>query len=238
MVGFDRLEYVGHTVGSGTVGVLPNNIVKIRDAQRPTTKKSVRSFNGLVNYYRDYIPRLSEIMFPLTELTRKGQPNIVQWSDNCEKAFQTLKQLLTSEPILQLPDFDKLFVIQVDASDIAVGAALLQEYGTKLLPVAYASKKLLPRERLYPIVEKECLAVVFAVQKFHCYIYGKRFTLQTDHLPLLSMRQSKIANDRIMRWTLLLQIYDMNIEYIKGSDNVVADYLSRSMCDTFNKCTS
>jgi hypothetical protein len=168
-------------------------------------------------------------MIPLTDLTKKGQPNLVVWTEECEKAFVKLKELLTSEPILQLPDLEKPFVIQVDASDNAVGAVLLQDSAIQLLPVAYASKKLTTAEQRYPIIEKECLAIVFAVHKFNKYVYGRHFTLQTDHSPLVAMRRNRIANDRIMRWSLLLQTYDMDIQYIRGSDNVIADYLSRSM---------
>jgi hypothetical protein len=220
---------VGHVIGTGRVGVLPENIEKVRKASRPLTKKAVRSFNGLVNYYRNHVPNLAEIMIPLTDLTKKGQPNLVVWTEECEKAFVKLKELLTSEPILQLPDLEKPFVIQVDASDNAVGAVLLQDSAGQLLPVAYASKKLTTAEQRYPIIEKECLAIVFAVHKFNKYVYGRHFTLQTDHSPLVAMRRNRIANDRIMRWSLLLQTYDMDIQYIRGSDNVIADYLSRSM---------
>jgi len=229
MFGFEQLDYVGHVIGTGRVGVLPENIEKIKMAKRPLTKKAVRSFNGLVNYYRNHVPNLSQLLYPLTELTKKGQPNTVIWTEECEQAFLTLKEVLTSEPILQLPDLTKLFVVQVDASDNAVGAVLLQESDGILLPVAYASKKLTSAEQRYPIIEKECLAVVYAVHKFNKYLYGRHFVLQTDHSPLVAMRKNRIANDRIMRWSLLLQSYDMEIQYIRGSDNVIADYLSRSM---------
>ena len=103
----------------------------------------------------------------------------------------------------------------------------MQDYDGQLLPVVYASRKLMPRETVYATVEKECLAVVFAVQKFKNYLYGRKFILQTDHQPLIVMNHGKVANDRIMRWSMLLQPYNMRLEYIKGSSNVVADYLSR-----------
>ena len=225
MFGFQGLDYVGHTIDGNNVGVLGENVEKIIKAPRPRTKKTVRSFNGLVGYYRDHI---ADIIYPLTELTKKGKPNTVQWGPEQEHAFNTLKRKLISRPILQLPDFSKSFIIQVDASGYGVGAALLQRYQGQLLPVAFASRRLLPREQAYATIEKECLAVVFAVKKFKQYIYGKEFILQTDHQPLSYIDHNRVNNDRIMRWSLLLQPYSMRIEAIAGRDNVVADYLSRS----------
>ena len=96
------------------------------------------------------------------------------------------------------------------------------------MPVSFASRKLLPREKSYSVMEKECLAVVWAVQKYKRYLYGQQFVLQTDHQPLISLGKSRVANDRIMRWSLLLQPFQMRIEAIKGRDNVIADYFSRS----------
>ena len=111
---------------------------------------------------------------------------------------------------------------------LALGLRCSQNYDGTLMPVAFTSRKLLPRERVYSIMEKECLAVVHAVSKFNNYLYGQKFILQTDHLPLVCMNKNKIANERILRWALLLQPYSMTIQYIKGSENVIADFLSRN----------
>lgn len=165
--------------------------------------------------------------FPLTELTKKGQPNIVNWQSEHQIAFQKIINALSKKPILHMPDFDKTFIVQVDASDVGIGATLLQQYGEEYFPISYASRKLLPRERRYAVIEKECLAVVYAVKKFNEFLYGREFVLQTDHQPLVCLNHSRVANDRIMRWSLMLQPYSMRIEAIKGSENVIADYLSR-----------
>ena len=229
MIGFEDLEFVGHTVSKGQVGLHPDNVQKINVARRPQTKKEVRSFMGLVGYYRNYIPNFAAISAPLTDLTKKGKANNVEWGDAQENAFITLKQMLMNEPILQLPDLTKRFILQTDASNKGIGAVLLQDNEGVLMPVAYASKKLLPRQQAYSTIEKECLALVWAVKKFHVYLYGREFTLQTDHQPLVYMNQSRMTNDRVMRWALSLQPYRIHIEAIKGSQNVGADFLSRSV---------
>lgn len=138
-----------------------------------------------------------------------------------------MKQLLGSKPILKLPDVQKPFILRTDASEYGIGAVLLQEHDGHLFPVSYGSKKLTERERSYATVEKECLAVVWAVKKFMIYLYGKEFTLQTDHQPLVYLNKSKFTNQRIMRWAMYLQSYKFTIDVIKGVDNVGADYLSR-----------
>ena len=128
---------------------------------------------------------------------------------------------------LKLPDITKPFLLRTDASDRGVGAVLRQMEGELKLPIAYASRKLIPRETAYSTVEKECLAIVWAIQKFQRYLYGREFVLETDHEPLTYLNSSKIANARLMRWSLTLQPYRFRIEAIKGIDNVGADYMSR-----------
>ena len=112
----------------------------------------------------------------------------------------------------------------MDASD--VGAMLLQEVNGKKVPVAYASMKLKQSERSYAVIEKECLALVWAVQKFIRYLYGTPFTTETDHSPLKYLNEAKLKNGRFMWWALILQTYHIHINAIKGSENVGADYLS------------
>lgn len=228
MFAFDKLDYVGHNISGSQISVIDDNVEKVVNAPRPVTKKNVKSFIGLTSYYRNLIPNFADIAYPLTELTKKGKPHIVQWETKHEHAFNTLKSKLVDKPILQMPDWNKQFVVQVDASDKGLGAALLQWYDNQLLPVAYASRKLLPREQNYATIEKECLAIVYAVKKFREYLFGVSFVLQTDHQPLVFINHNRFNNDRIMRWSLLLQPYHMLIESIAGKDNVVADYLSRS----------
>ena len=167
----------------------------------------------------------------MTDLTKKDRPNSIKdWQDKHEKAFQTLKTRLTSSPILRLPVFcDEIpFVLRTDASDVGVGAVLLQEFeGEGRLPIAYASKKLLPREKNYSTIEKECLGIIWGIEKFLKYLYGVEFLFETDHKPLSYLQTAKVLNPRIMLWAIRLQPYRFRIVAIRGQDNLGADYLSR-----------
>jgi len=225
--GFSKVDFVKHIVSAGAVAMNPEKLTQIQETPRPKTKRQVRAFLGLVGYYRKFVPNFAERAVPLTDLTKKGQPNVVQWGPAQEQAFRQLREVLAKAPILRLPDLSKPFIVQSDASDTGVGAALLQEHPDGVFPVLYASKKLLPRERRYSVIERECLAIVFAIKKFEKYLYGRKFTIQTDHQPLAHMHQAKIENSRIMRWALFLQNHQFRIEAIKGSQNVGADFLSR-----------
>ena len=209
------------------IGLDQDNVEKIKDASRPSTKKQVQSFMGLAGYYRDFIPNFAAIAAPLSDLTQKGQPNKVEWSEAQEKAYQTIKSYLTSEPILRLPDPAKTYFLRTDASNNGIGAVLMQWHDEKLFPVCYASKKLSSAERNYSTIEKECLAIVWGIKRFHLYLYGVPFVLQTDHEPLKYMDSAKYTNARLMRWTMFLQSYNFKLEAIKGSEDVRAAYLSR-----------
>ena len=227
--GSTSIEFLGHDIGFDWIKPNHDNLSKIEDARHPTTKKEVRSFFGLLNYYRDFIPSFATIAAPLSDLTKKGMPNRVSWGEVQEKAFVTLQKALLSRPILKLPDYSKPFVLETDASNVGVGASLMQKYEDKLHPIAFASKKLTAAERKYSTLEKECLAIVWAVKKYKLFLAGTKFVLQTDHKPLSYLNSAKFQNDRIMRWSLSLQDYDYRVEDIPGKDNHLADYMSRVM---------
>ena len=140
-----------------------------------------------------------------------------------------MKNRLTSSPILRLPIFQNgvPFILRTDASDTGLGAVLLQEFESEgKLPVAYASRKLLPREKNYSVKENECLRIIWAIEKFRKYLFGAEFVLETDHKHLSFMQSAKVLNPRIMRWALKLQPYRFRIVAIRGQDNLGADYLS------------
>ena len=227
MLGFTKVCFMGHVVGSGEIQPNPEKIKAISECQRPKNKKQVRSFLGLVGYYRRFIPNFSTIASVLTDMVKKGAPNAVVWSDEAEHAFRSLIRHITEGPILCLLDISKQFILRTDASDTGIGTVLLQETAGIKFPIAYSSRKLLPREQKYSVIEKEGLAIIWGVQKFHQYIYGTEFVLETDHAPLLYMNKTKLSNPRIMRWALALQPFRFRVEVIKGSQNVGADFLSR-----------
>ena len=150
-----RMEFLGHQVGGDVITPSCDNLEKVRNTPRPTTKKQVRSFLGLVGYYRDHIPAFAEISAPLTDL-KKGKAEHIQWSEAQERAYSFLKEYLLQEPVLKLPDLSKPFVLRTDASGVSVAAVLFQENGGKLYPVGCASKKLnLTEARYLRIIEKE-----------------------------------------------------------------------------------
>ena len=143
LFGVNTVDFLGHRLGEGLIGLHEDNVTKIRDAPRPITKKQIRSFIDLAGYYRDFIPNFAALAAPLSDLTRKGQPNKVEWgAAPQEKAYQSIKALLTKEPVLRLPDPRKTYFLRTDASDSGIGAVLMQEHDGKLLPVCYGSKKL------------------------------------------------------------------------------------------------
>lgn len=227
---YPKLECLGHMVSNGRLEPNPDKITSIKNAPRPETKRQVKSFLGLIGFYRRFVPNFSHVAVALTDLTKKGQPNKIKWGSAQENAFRSLKNALVSNPILKLPDFSLTFILQTDASEAGLGAVLLQIENDFKMPVSYASRKLKSNERAYSVIEKECLAIVWAIQKFSRYLYGREFILETDHQPLVHLNRKAVANSRLMRWSLYLQPYRFRIVAIRGRDNVGADYLSRISC--------
>lgn len=222
------LEFLRFIVGKGSLGPTLDKVSKILSDSIPKTKKEVRSFIGMSGYYSRFIPNYAAIAAPLTDLTRSHAPNRVQWGPAQDAAFATLKSRLANAPILRLPDLSKHFILRCDASDVGIGAVLMQENdGVKHL-VCYASSKLQPREVKYATIE-ECLALVWALGKFQVNLYGVEFLLETDHHPLAYIDKAKMKNSRVMRWALCLQPFRYIVRTIKGSENYGADFLSRCL---------
>ena len=152
------------------------------------------------------------------------------WNLECQEAFDKIKGLLVSAPVLMMPDFERPFLLAIDASDFGAGAVLLQEDQNGIEhPVSYFSHKFDKHQRNYSTSEKETLALVLALQHFDFYLTALPFPIQvyTDHNPLVFLARMKNKNQRLLRWSLSLQVYDLKIYHIRGKDNIVADALSR-----------
>lgn len=188
----------------------------------------MRAFLGLTGYYSHYVNGYAKIAAPLTDtLKGKGTKGPIVGSRKCEDAFEELKGKLMSFPVLHAPNFEKEFFVQCDASDLALGIVLSQKERGEEHPILYMSRKFTPAERRYSVIERECLAIVFAIRKLHFYLDGGRFEIITDHRPLKWLRENQGSNSRLTRWSLLLQTYEFTINYRKGRNHLNADVLSR-----------
>lgn len=220
-----EVAYLGHIISEKGVKPNPDKIQAILNIKTPKNQKDIKSFLGLVGYYRKFIPKFAHISKPLTKLLKKDTP--FNFDENCIQSFNTLKQSLTQEPILQYPNFNEPFVLTTDASNEAIGSILSQGQIGKDLPISYFSKTLNSAEKNYSTTEKELLAIVQSVKHFRPYLYGTKFTIVTDHKPLTWLFNCKDPSSRLVRWRLKLLEYDYKITYKPGVQNTNADALSR-----------
>ena len=222
------VTYLGRVVGQGKVRPVAEKIRAVQFYPPPTTKKELMRFLGLVGYYRGFCRNFSEVVAPLTDLLKMRVPFV--WSPLCQQAFERIKSLLCEAPVLAAPRFDRPFALQVDASHIGVGGVLLQadELGLEK-PVCFFSKKFNSYQLNYSTIEKEALALVWALTNFEVYLGSGAVpvVVYTDHNPLLFLNSLQCPNQRLIRWSLFLQSHWLDIRHIKGAENVVADALSR-----------
>lgn len=220
------IDYLGHTISHGTMSPKQANIDAMRRFPEPKSVKDLQRFLGTVNVYRQYIPHFSDISAPLTALLQKNAA--WDWSPACEEAFAKLKDHLTRGPVLQIFNPDRPCTLFCDASSTGIGAVLKQPGDDCTQhPVAYLSRKLLRHEKNYAVTELECLAIIDAVDKWHCYLHGRPFTVVTDHSALQWLTSIKNPKGRLFRWSLKLSMYDVTFKHLKGTENVEADALSR-----------
>lgn len=220
-------EFLGHIITGNGIKPNPEKIKEIQKWKLPRSQKEIKQFLGLLGYYRKFIKDYSKLAQPMTKYLKKDKKldlNDIQYT----QAFEKCKKILTSDPILVYPDFEKPFVLTTDASNFALGAVLSQIHEGKDHPVAFASRTLNKHEVNYSTTEKEALAIMWAVEKFKPYLYGNSFTLVTDHKPLTFIKNST-KNLKILRWRLELENYEYTVQYRTGKTNVVADALSRKV---------
>ena len=223
-----EVEYLGHLLTPEGLKMNKRLVEAIKEFPSPTDVRGVRRFLGLASYYRRFIDGFSKIAEPLRELTHKNTD--FQWTEACDEAMTRLKNRLTTAPVLAYPSFDKLYTVEIDASISGLGAVLMQmQDDSKLHPVAYASRSLTAAERNYSITQLETLAVVWALTRFHSYIYGQSITVVTDHAAVKAVVETPNSSAKHARWWTRVYgagLKDVRIVYRAGRLNASADALS------------
>ena len=227
LFGAVRVPYLGHMVSLDGTSPQQAKVEAILKIPPPVDVTTLRSFLGLVNYYRRFVPHFSSIAKPLNSLLQKNE--VFAWGPDQQSAFEKLQQSLVTYPVLRPPNYSLPFVLQTDWGQPGIGAALSQmtEPATEYV-VAYASRSNNRAESTYSSYEGECLAAVWAITHFRHYLYGRHFILSTDHQPLNWLMTSDKLTGKLARWALILQEYDFTIQYRPGVNNMNADGLSRN----------
>ena len=228
--GQKNVKFLGHVISPEGVQPDPAKIEAIKEYPVHHNVKEVRAFLGLANYHRKFVKDFAKIAGPLHELTKKGFK--FQWTNECQAAFDLLKTALTQAPILAYPNFTLPFDLNFDASDDALGMVLGQIQNGREVVVSYSGRKLLPAEKNYSVTEREALAAVVGVKYFQPYLYGRKFTIHTDHNAVRWLMKIREPTGRLARWALLLQQYDFEIVHRSGKSNGNADALSRREYDS------
>ncbi|XP_055543397.1 uncharacterized protein K02A2.6-like [Wyeomyia smithii] len=229
--GQQQIRYLGHLLDRHGLRPDPAKIQVIKDLPPPKDITGVRSFLGAINYYGKYVPNMQALRFPLDELLKNTTAFV--WTHECQQAFNKFKEILSSELLLAHYDPTQEIIVSADASSIGIGATISHKYPDGHVKVIqHASRALTQVEQRYSQIDREGLAIIYAVTKFHKFIFGRRFHLQTDHQPLLRIFGSKkgipvYTANRLQRWALSLLSYDFSIEYVQTDKFGNADILSR-----------
>jgi len=225
-----EVKFIGHLIGSGQRRVDPEKLDVINNLKEPETKKQLRTIIGIFSFFRDYIPNFAFVAKPLTDLTSKRVSDRIPFGQRERDAFCMLKLLLcqaVNEP-LDIVDHSRQLSLFVDASEIAVGAALTQcDTQGRFRPVAFASSKLTPTQQRWSTIEREAYAALWALQKYKYWIFGTRIILYSDHNPITFLTEATPKSSKLMRWSLALQEFDVEFRYRSGKLNEAADCLSR-----------
>jgi len=217
----DTTNFLGYVITKDGLRVDEEKIAAIRDWPTPTTPTMVRSFLGLAGFYRRFVRNFSTIAAPLHELTKKGA--VVNWKECHNDAFNALKEALCNAPLLQLPDFNKHFEVECDASNIGIGGVLHQEKR----PIAFFSEKLTGATLNYPTYDKELYALIRVLKTWQHYLWPREFVIHSDHAAISYLKSQAHLNRRHARWVEFMETFPYVVVHKKGKENVVADALSR-----------
>lgn len=218
---------MGKIIRNGQVRPIEAKIEAICVFPIPTNCRELHRFLGMAGYYRGFCPSFSSVVAPLTDLISPKIP--FEWTTASQEAFEGAKALLANAPVLIAANFSRPFCLAVDVSETGAGAVLLQKTQDGIEhPICYFSRKCNVHQRVYSVVEKEALALVLAVQQVYLGASASPIIVYTDHNPLMFLHRMKNRNQRIMRWSLILQPFLLEIKHVRGTENVIADALSRA----------
>ena len=224
-----HLQYLGHLVLEEGFKPLPEKIKSIKHMPPPKTAKEVKQFLGLAGYYRKFVPRFADLSRPLTNLTRQSVE--FEWTEKCQKSCDNLRELLTKYPILRYPDPNKDYTLFTDASKFGYAGVLTQEYEdnrvTKYHPVCYVSGLFRGCQLNWAALTKEAYAIYMAVRKLTFYITGHNIKVKSNHLPLKKFLENKTLNAKVNNWAVELEQFKIELDWISGVKNTLADSLSR-----------
>ena len=226
-LGLEEIRFLGYLLKEGGASPDPDKVDAIHRLLAPTTRTEVRSFLGLTGYYRDFVEKYAAKARPLSDLLKEDVP--WAWDEACAQAFHQLKTYLTTAPILAIPQPDRPYTIHTDFSHLAIAAVLEQRHSdNKQHVVCYASRRCSAAEAKLGPTDGELLALVFAVEKFHVYVAGAKFTVVTDHAALVHMLEGKNKNPKLARMAMRLSCYDFTVKHRQGRVHNNADGLSRA----------
>lgn len=222
----ERLLYLGFIVGQGELQVNQQKVEAIKMLALPRTPKQLRSFIALIGWFRRFVHDLSTKIEPLQEMNKTGMK--LEWTPERVECFNSLRRELCEAPTLSMPDFSIPFEVHCDASAVGISGVLLQRIEGQVKVIAYTSRTLSPRERNYSVTERECLAVLTSLEHWRAYIQGQKVEVFTDHASLLWLTSLKDPQGRLARWVLRLAQFDVVMKFVKGTDNILPDLLSRN----------
>ena len=221
------VKFLGHIISGKGVMVDPAKVESVSNFPVPKNSTEVRSFLGLTSYYRRFIDDFASRSKALAELTKKKR--IFKWTEEAQKSFDDLKTCLTTAPVLRCPDFNLPFKLYTDACDYGIGAVLAQDAPDGEVVVAYASRLLKSSELKYAVLQKEALGIVWSLKHFYPYLYGRHFTVITDHRPLKWLKTMNAPNNLFARWISEIQSYNFDVIHRPGRLHSNADTLSRNL---------